>query len=512
MIDARHLSWRLVLAGLVGVSSAQAQSTAPATPPAATPKPTAVQLMQRRVNRRLAAPLLSRNLWGVVVLNSAGRRLYGRNAERMFIPASNTKLVVSAVAAAAFAPDWTVRTSLYANGTLSDSVVEGDLILYGRGDPTFSKRCYAVDTTAPGACDADPFLRLRELVGQLRERGVTRITGDLVGDGSWFQGDIVNREWETYDLNWWYAAPVSGLGFNDNSIDFSYVPGPAVGAPAAIAFTPDFGTVSFENRTRTVAAGQPTTIDFFREPGTLHVWAEGNVALDFRGRTEYFALPDPDLYTAWALRSVLADSGVAIEGSTRSTRDSMAFVKARQGPPLAEVASRPVRDWIFPILNTSQNWYAEMLLKQLGRQFGGSGSWDGGLAFERRFLVDSMRADSTQFSLRDGSGLSSANLVSPATFGTLLAWIRRHPRFESFAAGLPLSGEDGSLKSRFIDTPLQGRVRAKTGSINRVNTLSGYIELPGRTLIFSIEANNHALGSRVMIPQIDSLVVQMGRK
>ncbi len=474
--------------------------------------PAGAQALQKRIDTRLGAPPLNRNLWGVVLLGPDGKQLYGRNADRMFIPASNTKLVVAAVAAALFPPDWTVNTSVYADGPLVGGIVDGDLVLYGRGDPTMGARCYAVDTTAPGACDTDASQRLRVLAGALRARGVTTVTGDLVGDGSWFQGDLVNGDWEAYDLNWWYAAPVSGLGFNDNSIDFTYAPGAAVGAPAAISFTPDFGMVAFENRTRTVPAGQPTTIDFYREPGTLRVWAEGDVALDSRGGKEYFALPDPDLFAAWALRAALADSGIAVLGATRSTTDSTQYRAARERGALAEVASRPLKDWIFPVLNTSQNWYAEMLLKQLGRQFGDGGSWRGGLAVERRFLIDSMRVDSLQFALRDGSGLSSSNLVSPQAFATLLAWMRRHPHFEAFAAGLPQSGQRGSLKSRFVGTPLEGKVRAKTGSISRVNTLSGYIELPGRTLVFSVEANNHTLGGRVMIPQIDSLVVQMGKK
>ncbi len=346
MIDAtRRLLVLVLLAALVGAGPAGAQA------------------LQKRINARLGAPPLDHSLWGVVLMNTKGKQLYGRNAERMFIPASNTKLVVSAVAAALFPPDWTVTTSVYADAPIRDGVVEGDLVLYGRGDPTMGRRCYAVDTTAPGACDTDPFLRLRDLAGQLRARSVTTVQGDLVGDGSWFDGELINIDWEIYDLNWWYAAPVSGLGFNDNSIDFTYAPGPTLGAPATITFTPDFGTVAFENRTRTVAAGKPTTIDFYREPGTLRVWAEGDVALDSRGRNEYFALPDPALYTAWALRAVLADSGIAVLGTSRSTVDSTEFMAARQGAPLAEVASRPVKDWIFPILNTSQNWFAEMLLE-----------------------------------------------------------------------------------------------------------------------------------------------------
>lgn len=476
------------------------------------PAAAGAQALAKRMDARLDAAPLNRNLWGIALMGPDGKRLYGRNAERMFIPASNTKLVVSAVAASRLAPDWTVQTSLYADGPVQDGVLRGDLVLYGRGDPTIGARCYAVDTAAPGACDTDPFFRLRQLAAGLRARGITTVTGDLIGDGSWFDGQLVHGDWEGYDLNWWYAAPVSGLGFNDNSIDFSYGPGPVAGAPAMVTFTPDFGMVAFENRTRTVPAGQPTTIDFYREPGTLTVWAEGDVALDSKGGKEYFALPDPDLYTAWALRAVLADSGIAVLGTTRSTTDSMEFRAARQGAPLAEATSRPLKDWIFPILNTSQNWYAEMLLKQLGRQFGTAGSWAQGVAVERRFLVDSMRVDSTQFSLRDGSGLSSSNLVSPQAFATLLAYMLHHPGYPTFVAGLPQSGQRGSLRTRFVGTPIEGLVRAKTGSISRVNTLSGYVELPGRTLVFSVEANNHTLGGRTMIQQIDSLVVQMARK
>ena len=192
--------------------------------------------------------------------------------------------------------------------------------------------------------------------------------------------------------------------------------------------------------------------------------------------------------------------------------DSTRYAAARAAPPLAEVTSRPLEDWIFPILNTSQNWYAEMLLKQLGKRFGRAGSWPEGLAVERRFLIDSVGVDSTQISLTDGSGLSSVNLVSPLAFTQLLRFIRRHPHWPVFAAGLPQSTKAGSLHDRFRGTPLEGRVRAKTGSIGRVNALSGFIELPsGRTLTFSVEANHHTLPGREMIAQIDSVVLDMAR-
>jgi serine-type D-Ala-D-Ala carboxypeptidase/endopeptidase (penicillin-binding protein 4) len=472
------------------------------------------QSLAKRLDARLDAPPFNRQLWGVALVDDRGRLLYGRNPERLFIPASNTKLVVTVVASALFPPDWTVRTSVYAAGPVVDGILQGDLVLYGRGDPTMGQRCYATDTTATGVCDTDAFARLRTLADTLRARGVREVHGDVVGDGSYFEPMTVNPNWESFDLNWWYAAPVSGLGFNDNSVDFAWGPGPDISAPASITMSPNLGDVAFENRTVTVAPGGTSDIGdrFYRVPGTLQVWAEGTVARDHAIQKESFAVPDPDLFTARALRQMLGEAGISVTGTTRSTTDSMLYLGTRRSPPLAEVQSRPLRDWVFPILNTSQNWFAEMLLKQLGRQFGKAGSWDEGLRVERRFLIDSVRADSTQFSLEDGSGLSSGNLITPLAFTQMLRFIRGHPRYATFAAGLPHSGETGSLRTRFLDTPLAGMVRAKTGSIGEVNTLTGFIEpRSGHVLTFSVQANHHTLDTRTILHAIDDVVVEMAK-
>lgn len=472
------------------------------------------QSLSRRLDRRLDAPPLDRTLWGVSVADEKGKQLYGRNEGRLFAPASNTKLVVSAVAAALLPGDFRVRTSVYASAPVVNGVLTGDLVLYGRGDPTLGRRCYATDTLAEGACDRDAFTRLRALADTLRRRGLREVRGDLVGDGSYFEPTMVHPGWEVFDLNWWYAAPVSGLGFNDNSVDFTWAPGPAVGAPGRITLWPEIGEVVFENRTVTMPPGTGSDVGdrFFRTPGTARVWAEGQVALDHPPRTVSFAVSDPNLYAARALRAALQEAGIAIAGTTLSTTDSLRYRQARATPPLAEVESRPLRDWIFPILNTSQNLFAETLLKQLGRQFGMAGSWQEGIAVERRFLIDSVGIDSTQFSLHDGSGLSRANLVTPHAFVQLLRFIRRHPAWPTFAAGLPQAGGVGTLRTRFVGTPLAGRVRAKTGTIPVVSTLSGYIERPdGKVLTFSVQANHHALPVRQIRAAIDGVVLEAGK-
>ena len=461
---------------------------------------------------RLDRPPLDRFLWGIAVMDDRGRLLYQRNAERLFVPASTAKIVVSAVAAALLPADSTVRTSVYGTGPVAGEVLQGDLVLYGRGDPTMSRRCYGTDTTRALACEADPASPFRRLAAALRAKGIRTVTGDLVGDGSWFEPTLTHPAWESYDLNWWYAAPVSGLGFNDNSVDITWAAGAAAGAPAQVTMSPVLGDVTLDNHTTTVPGDSGATIDFFRDPGTLRIRAEGRVPRGGSGRTEHFALPDPNLYAAWAFNAALGEAGISVQGRARSTTDSAAYLAARARPPLTEVESRPFGDWIFPILNSSQNWFAEMVLKQLGRRFGRGGSWPEGLAVERRFLIDSMRIDSTQFALVDGSGLAAENAVSPAALVHLLQFVRRRPHMEPFLEALPRSGARGSLRSRFLGTPLEGRVLAKPGTIGRVNALAGYLDLAdGRRVTFAVLVNHHTLPNAAMVRAIDSVIVDIAR-
>jgi len=463
-----------------------------------------------RLDSLLDRPPLDRHLWGVAIADSSGRLLYGRNAERLFTPASNTKLAVAAAAAVLLPADLAVHTSVYATGPVRNGVLHGDLVLYGRGDPSMSRRCFHPDTTRAGACRRDPFEPLRSLALQLLDAGVREVAGDVIGDGSWFGPEPIHPTWESGDLAWWYAAPVTGLGFTDNSLELLAVPA-AEGAPATLTLWPDLGDVTLENRTRTGAPGTRRSLTVTWAPGPQRLVVAGDVPIGQRPRTEYVSVPEPTLRTATAFRNVLAQSGIATRGATRSTNDSLLFRVVREGTPLAEVASRPLRDWLVPILGASQNWYAEMLLKQMGRLLGTEGTWSGGREVIRGFLIDSVGIDSTQFSLSDGSGLSTLNLVSPAAFVRLLAYVRRHPAWPVFVAGMPVAARSGTLETRFLGTALEGRVIAKTGTLSGGNALSGYLELPaGGTLIFSVVANHHTLGSRSMISAIDSVVAAIG--
>ncbi|MEO8449952.1 MAG: D-alanyl-D-alanine carboxypeptidase, partial [Gemmatimonadota bacterium] len=211
------------------------------------------QSVTKRLTQRLDTAPLDHHLWGIAVLDQHGKLIFGRNSDRLFIPASNTKLVVAATAAILLPPNFKVRTSVYALGALEGGVLKGDLVLYGRGDPTMSRRCFAIDTTAARSCEADPTRPFAELAAALAGRGLQAVDGDIIGDGSYFEAKTVHGTWENDDLIWWYAAPVSGLGFNDNSVDVTIRPGATIGAPAVIEVWPQVADLAFENRTETVS-------------------------------------------------------------------------------------------------------------------------------------------------------------------------------------------------------------------------------------------------------------------
>jgi D-alanyl-D-alanine carboxypeptidase/D-alanyl-D-alanine-endopeptidase (penicillin-binding protein 4) len=483
----------LLLIGVSGLPGARAQSarrpgnatTALITPPGP---------LAERLRRLLDAPPFDRALWGVAIMDPSGRLVFERNGDRLFVPASNMKLVVSAVATVLLSPDFRFHTTVHSSGAVRDSVLTGDLVLYGRGDPSLANRFYQGRLSA-----------FAMLADSLHALGLRRVAGDLIGDASYFDSVTIHPSWESYDLSWWYAAPVSALAFNENSVDFRISPTMA-GAPPLISFEPDLGLVQFTNAARTVPVDSPRTMDFRRLPGTNVMRAEGGVPADARPWSENVSIHDGAAWAAAAFRRALENAGITVSGSTGTTYDPGATAAARTHAPLATLRSPPLHDLIEPILRDSHNWYAEMLLKTLGRELTGSGSWDSGLAVERRLLRDSLKVDTTQFSLADGSGLSHWNLMTPRALVQVLLAMREHPRFKGFRDALPVAGSSGTLRGRYRANGLAGRVRAKTGSIANVNTLSGYLETGSGTWTFSIQLNNHAARNREALQRIDEIV------
>jgi D-alanyl-D-alanine carboxypeptidase/D-alanyl-D-alanine-endopeptidase (penicillin-binding protein 4) len=463
--------------------------------PSATSTPANARLAAR-IDSILARPQLSRATWGIEVREaSTGRTLYARNASRPLVPASNLKLIVSAAAAHHLDPDYRFRTSVYAAGTVRDGVLEGDLVLYGRGDPMISARYFPSRTAV-----------LEMLADSLLARGIRRISGGVVADESWMDRERVRGDWEAYDQRWWYAAPVGALGMNDNSIDFTIRPGASAGAPARITGSPASSAWTLENASRTVASDRPHTFDLERGSAPGAVRAYGNLPLGTGADEESFAVDNPARFTGIVFREVLERKGIDV------TRDAVRIVSdpaestVAGATPVAEWLSPPLPQAIGPVLMNSQNWFAELLVKTMGREVRGEGSWAAGLALEREFLTRVVGIDSADFVLRDGSGLSAGNRVTARALVQLLDYVRRTPRQAVVRGALPFSGaENGSLRSRLTD--LRGRVAAKTGYIGGADSLSGFITMPdGREIIFCIIVNSSGQPSSRMKAGIDDVV------
>lgn len=452
-----------------------------ASHPYATSAPARTRLAER-IDAVLSRPAVSRVAWGIEVRDAAdGTVLYARDAARPMVPASNLKLIAVAAAAHHLDPDYRFRTSVYATGPVVDGVLQGDLVLYGRGDPMISARYFPTRTTV-----------FERMADSLRARGIRRVTGGVVADESWWDREYVREDWDPADRLWWYAAPVSALGFNDNSIDFRVLPGASAGTPARISAEPASAAYRLQNTTRTVASGGSYTIDFERGSGPGAVRAVGQVPLGAGADTESFAVDDAARWTGTVFREVLERGGIDVaRDEVRVVSDPAASVSAGSAA-LVEWRSPPLPQAIGPVLMKSQNWFAEALVKTMGREVRGRGSWEAGLALEREFLTRVVGIDSADFVLRDGSGLSDRNRVTPRALARLLEYVARTPRQAVVRERLPVSGaQEGSLRERLTD--LRGRVAAKTGYIGGVNSLSGFLAMPdGRELIFVVIGNGEA--------------------
>jgi D-alanyl-D-alanine carboxypeptidase/D-alanyl-D-alanine-endopeptidase (penicillin-binding protein 4) len=479
-------------------ASPAARTFAQATPKARAPQRVAFVTpaqLAARINAIIDTGAIARGYWGIEVRDRAsGAPLYARNANALFVPASNMKLIVSAAASHYLQPDFRYRTGLYATGPVSNGVLAGDLILRGRGDPTISARYEKARTTIFEAWS-----------DSLRAHGITRITGRIIADQTYFDEEYVRSDWELYDLNWWYAAPVAPIGFNDNSIDFRVTAG-APGAAAQITWEPKTSDFVFVNRTRTVAAGARYTLDFDRIPGTDTVYAYGEIPVDASVHTESFTTRDPGKYAGTVLRETMERKGIDVGVDAVRVINQPAESPSRDATLLFEHVSAPLPQIIGPILQNSQNWFAEMLVKTIGREVSGAGSWDAGLDLERRFLIDNVHIDSAAFRLRDASGLSSSNLITPHLLTELTRYIANNARMKPAYDAMSISAAPtGSLRRRFEDLP--GRVRAKTGSIGNVDSLTGIVDTDsGRQLVFSIVVNNSGQSSTRMKDVIDRIV------
>ncbi|MCS7190238.1 MAG: D-alanyl-D-alanine carboxypeptidase/D-alanyl-D-alanine-endopeptidase [Fimbriimonadales bacterium] len=433
---------------------------------------------------------------GVVVRDvQTGETLYRRDAERMLIPASNMKLIVSAAALHWLKPEYQFRTRVWMRGRLTpDGVLQGDLILQGLGDATLELR------------------DLQSLAQAVRDAGVQRVEGYLLYDDSWLDAVRYGFGWSSGDEPYGYQAQMSALCAERNAVRVYARPAEQVGAPVRIRLEPDTDYVEVVNQTRTVARGtRDASVDATRTRARNQIIVFGSLPQGseevFIGR---FAVEDPPRYAAHLFRQALQAVGISVvKGIAPNMTPLPPDAQGDGARLLTEHRSRPLREVVALINKPSDNLLTEITLKVIGKEQSGMGTTAAGIQAVRAFL-QTAGLEMGAVHIVDGSGLSRINGVSPENFVRLLEYMHRSPHAEAFRDSLPIYGVDGTLRNRLRDTPVQGNGFAKTGSLNRVSSLSGYLRTrSGRYLAFSIIMNAYnapASDARALQDQIVQLL------
>ncbi len=463
------------------------------------------RVLARRLRRELAAPDFQRGFWGVYVYSLDRHRvLFSHNGEQWFTPASNAKLFTLAAALHLLGPDYRFHTALQATAAPGASgIIAGDVILSGAGDPSLSGRPYPYRPDPPSPqLPYDPEAVPRALARQLAARGVTRITGDIIGDDSYFAPDPYPQGWAIDDEMWDYGAPVSALTLNDNTRFLQIFPA-TVGAPPRLVWSPAVAPPPLANLALTSAPGSRAQLRLRTLPFGRGLQLSGTIPAGSPGVLEALAVYHPALFAAQLLRQALLARGIAVGGVARARHRAPAApgplynLGGWDSPPLAEIIQATAKE--------SQNLEAELMLRQLGKLRGAAPTAAAGEAVVRAFLRSAGLARDDD-ALTDGSGLSRQDLVTPAGVVRLLAYMARQPEAAAWRAIFPVAGRDGTLQHRFRHRYAAGRLRGKTGSLSHVNSLSGYVTARnGARLAFSLLSNNVLLPSATVRARLDHL-------
>ncbi len=478
--------------------------------------------LAQRIDAVLARDEAARGFWGVEIEElDGGRILYSHNADRLFAPASNAKLFVTSAALSLIGTGYRMQTTVEA-AALPDKNgrIGGDLVLVGGGDPNLSGRALPFKTKTERPYP--PAQAIEELADQVVSRGVKIIDGNVIGDDSFFVDEPYGQGWSQQDVVSLWGAPVSALAINDDVIFLSVLPAEHAGERAVFTLSPYADYYRIENRVLTTQAGGPRRISVRRRAGGRRLELRGTIPLNDPGYGEALAVDDPAEWSAILLRDALRRRGVAIYGKVRARHqepepksDPVAAAPAGNKPQpsvvLAQHLSVPLGQDIRVINKVSQNLHAEMLLRLLGREKGGSGSVGAGLQVLRDFL-NLAGILPEEYALYDGCGLSRHDLASPRAVVRLLRYAARQTWGPEFVDTLPLAGVDGTLASRLQGVPPEANLRAKTGQLEHVNVLSGYVtNVAGRRLVFSILSNNHTLSGKRADEIIDEIVTEAHR-
>lgn len=470
---------------------------------------TTTQQLASAIDAQIDDPRFASASWGIAVVSlDTGRTLYARDANRLMQPASTAKLYTAALVLDAIGTDYRIPTQLLATRPVAQGRLEGPLILRGMGDPSLG----TPDTNLDWA---------DQLAAQLVASGVHEVQGDVIADDSYFQGPQIGSGWEARDLQSWFAVPASALSVQENVVALTTRPASIPGHSASLTFDPAGAMPHVINHLVTGARDTHSDVNLYRAPGDATLYAFGSIPAQAEPQTFRLAMADPAWYAGTQLREALERHGVRVHGGLRvrhwPEQDSADIDKA---VVLAQVLSPPVMDILSRGLKRSQNLYLQNLLQIAGVKaqsnaeragdppsgFLSSEAW-GTRALKE--LLERIGIAPSAAQIEEGAGLSRQDLSTPDAMVHLLSYLASQPYGAQLRDALPSAGVDGTLEWRLRNTAAADNVHAKTGSMNNVRCLVGYMTTAtGERLAFAIMLNNFIRGQDEPSPSrtLDAIV------
>ncbi|MQY13541.1 D-alanyl-D-alanine carboxypeptidase DacC [Streptomyces sp. RB5] len=471
--QVRAWIWPLTAALALGLTVSTPASSAPDD-----------DALRQQLTNILADPRLDGAVADVIVADAnTGERIFEHSPNTRLMPASNTKLPTSTAAVELLGADYRWSTDVLAAGDRNGTALRGDLYLRGTGDPTML------------AADYDA------LAAQVAAAGITQVTGGVVADDTRFDSNRLGNSWAADDEYSYYSAQISALtlapdtDYDSGTVIVEAFPGAKAGDKPVVKVTPPNSYVKIDVRGTTVAAGQRDTLGISREHGNNTVVIDGDIPVGASATKEWIAVWEPTGYAAAVFRDALEAHGVRVLGGTR-----LGVAAPADAEPVATHDSMTLGQLLIPFLKLSNNMHAEMLVKTIGYEKSGAGTWSAGLSRISAYL-SSLGVNTAQLRQVDGSGLSRMNNISGEAFVKLLTKVRAEPWFQEWYDALPIACvpdrfTGGTLRSRMCGTKAAGNVRGKTGSLTGASSLSGYVtDADGRELVFTVQLNNYMASS-----------------
>jgi len=418
-----------------------------------------------------------------VLLDPLGKVLVEHNPDKLLTPASNLKIVTSSAALAILGPDFTFETTLAYSGNITrEGVLEGDIILFGGGDPSLGSDRFS------GYPD---YLSLIKLwVAEIKKLGILRINGAIVADPGNYSANPLPDGWIWTDIGNYYGAGSGGININENYYRLYFKPGKPGDSAAVLRVVPEIPGLTFLNKMKTGAIGSGDNGYIYGGPFSTVHYLRGTIPAGVNEFSIKGSIPDPAYFAAYNLRKQLLAENISVTGNALNASIAKRVHVSAKLTSIYKAQSPPLKSLVKETNHQSINLYAEAMLNAIGRQVKGYGSAETGIEVLKEWLLtNGYTLPGGKCGIIDGSGLSPGNTVSTRFLAKLLHKSKSDPFFVS---SLPVAGVSGTMKNFARNTNAHGKVIAKSGSFNNVIGYSGYLKTnEGELLPFSLLINNY---------------------